>query len=138
VLIAGDNGDNTGGTRIQDFSDDFFTVLNGPSAGPTTIEIMYPRAGYVLENTGAKDSGRIALIQWQEYNGDYPLNIWLTNANGDIMKLIATNVLDTGSYSWSYDPNIPAGSYQIEIDVMYPPEASGQDRAYSGAFTVTK
>ncbi len=107
------------------------------STGATTISVTYPQTGYSLDNSGAKSSGQIATIQWNEQNGDYPVNIWLLNQNNQIIKLIANNTPDTGNYVWMYDSTISTGSYQIQIDVLYPSGKSGQNTAYSGFFTLT-
>lgn len=106
------------------------------SSAATTIQVTYPQAGNVLENTGAKSSGLIANIQWSEQNGDYPVNIWLLNSSGQITKGIAYSAPDTGSYGWAYDPSLPSGTYGIQIDVLYPSGKGGQARAYSGFFTI--
>jgi hypothetical protein len=115
------------------------TTNTAPSTSyvaPTSISVTYPQAGYSLDNSGAKDSGQIATIQWNEQNGDYPVNIWLTNQNGQIIKLLANQIADTGSYVWLYDSTLPTGTYQIQIDVAYPSGKSGQNTAYSGYFTL--
>lgn len=104
----------------------------------TTIQVTYPQAGYVLENSGSKSGGQIATIQWNEQNGDYPVNIWLIDSSNQVVKGIAYSVPDVGSYSWSYDASLSDGIYQIRIDVMYPTGKGGQASASSGLFTIQR
>ncbi len=106
------------------------------AVGATTIALTYPQAGSVLANNSAKSNNQIATIQWNEQGGNYPISLWLQNSNGQIVKAIATNIADTGSYVWASDLSLPTGTYQIRIDVLYPSGASGQDSAYSGYFTL--
>ena len=108
------------------------------TAAATTIQVTYPQAGNSLENSGEKSSGQIATIQWNEQNGNYPVNIWLLDKNGQIIKGLGYSVPDTGSYSWGYDPSLTDDTYKIEIDVMYSSGTGGQDRAYSGFFTISQ
>ena len=104
----------------------------------TTINITYPQSGNSLENSGAKDSGLIAAIKWNEQNGNYPVNIWLLDQNNQVVRTIGTNVPDSGSYSWGYDSSLANGTYQIRIDVLYPSGVSGQNSANSGYFTISQ
>ena len=110
--------------------------VTAPTVGATTIALTYPQAGNVLANNSAKSNNQIATIRWNEQNGKYPISLWLQNSNGQIVKAIATNIANTGSYVWVSDPSLPTGTYKIRIDVRYPSGASGQGSASSGYFTL--
>ncbi|PIR86701.1 MAG: hypothetical protein COU11_04290 [Candidatus Harrisonbacteria bacterium CG10_big_fil_rev_8_21_14_0_10_49_15] len=112
------------------------------SANMTSIQVTYPQEGFVLDNSGAKDSGIIANIQWNQQNGNHPVSIYLLDADNQVARTIATRIRDTGTYRWKYDPTLPAGKYQIRVDVLYPAQdggqpSYGQDNAYSGYFTIS-
>ncbi len=120
-------------------------VYTAPTPAPvarTLITVTYPQSGNSLENSGEKSSGLIANVQWSEQNGDYPVSIYLLQ-NYQVVRTIAINVPDTGSYPWRYDSSLADGTYQIRIDVLYPARnggqpSYGQDNAYSGNFTISR
>jgi hypothetical protein len=145
ITIPNDLASGTYYLRATNYYDPNTTIAQSGSfqvgtvnTSATTIQVTYPQAGNILLNGSEKSNNAIANIQWTEQNGDYPVNIWLLNQSGQIIKAIAYSAPDTGSYVWAYDPSLPSGTYGIEIDVLYQSGASGQDRAYSGYFTVTK
>jgi peptidoglycan hydrolase-like protein with peptidoglycan-binding domain len=100
------------------------------------ITVIHPLAGYALDNSGGKDSGIIANIQWSSLNlGNYGININLINSNGSTFNGIASDIPNTGTYAWKYDSTIPNGSYQIQIASS---EKGGPAAvAYSGYFSLS-
>jgi peptidoglycan hydrolase-like protein with peptidoglycan-binding domain len=109
------------------------TLLTPPIV-QSSIIVTHPQAGYSLDNSGAKDSGLIANVQWAAKGvASDMMGITLLNPNGTIAKIIADNVSNTGSYAWQYDPFIPNGSYKIAIAF----EGKGTSQGISGIFTLS-
>jgi hypothetical protein len=102
---------------------------------PTSISVTYPQNSPTFDfRNGAKDV--TMQIQWNEQNGNYPVNILLLKQTGEIVKTIASNVPNTGSYPLAYDASLPSGTYYMRVDVQYPSGQSGQGSAYSGFFSI--
>lgn len=102
------------------------------------IAVTYPKAGYSLDNSGVKDSGLIANIQWTSSNtNNLPIEIDLINASGMIVKYIATYLPNTGSYAWHYDSTIPDGTYKILVSTQAKEGTPGSAAGQSGYFTLS-
>ncbi len=117
------------------------TASTSTAAKNNTITALYPLTGYGVDNSGGKDSGLIANIQWRQ-DKSYPVSIYLLDSNNQVVRTIAINVSGS-NYGWKYDPSLPDGKYQLRIDVLYPAcdggqVCGGQDNAYSGYFTVSR
>ena len=99
-----------------------------PSTSPVVIKS--PQAGSVWSN-GGKDV--IMTIQWMDKGvAGQTVGITLLNTSGNIVKVIADDIPDTGSYTWGYDPSIPSGSYKISIGI----DGKGGTPAISSVFTL--
>jgi Putative peptidoglycan binding domain len=122
----------TGGNSASFSISNSSQTPTSPSATPT-ITVTYPQSGNILDDSGAKDSGQIATIQWSSTNlGSLNVNIDLL-ANGIIVKNIAQNVPNTGSFVWPYDLTLKNGTYQIEVSSFDKgPSAQG----LSGSFQI--
>ncbi len=111
------------------------------SSTQPVITVTYPQAGYSLDNSGGKDSGLIANIQWvSSLPATSGVTIDLLSSNGSL-KNIASNIANVGTYAWRYDSSIANGTYQI---MMYPgAEVRGigasvpSNAGYSGYFTLS-
>ncbi|MDD5165280.1 MAG: Ser-Thr-rich GPI-anchored membrane family protein [Candidatus Pacebacteria bacterium] len=108
------------GNAIADASAKPFTII-APDVGISTgsINVTYPQAGNVLDNSGAKDSGLIARIKWNSKGlGDHMVGIVLVNPsanNTSIAKTIVATAPNTGTFDWKYDASIPNGTYAIQV-----------------------
>jgi len=106
-------------------------VTQQPSQSTTvsqtpTVTVIYPNGGEVLDNSETK--GPIATIKWTSVNlGSLPIDIYLTDSNGIIVKTIASNLQNTGSYYWYPDPTIPNASYKINVSSHDKGPTAGDD-----------
>lgn len=97
------------------------TTPTVPTTSPTStsaiqIIVTHPQAGNILDNSGGKDGELIANIQWSSKGtGSETLNISLLNSNEGLVKVIAVNIPNTGTYAWKYDSSILNGNYKLSI-----------------------
>lgn len=88
-----------------------FTVV-GSNSQPS-VTVLYPNMGEMLNN-GGRDN--IATVRWTTSNfGSMNVTVGLFNKNGDWIKTIASDILNTGSYNWKMDPTIASGEYKIAV-----------------------
>ncbi len=108
------------GNAIADASAKPFTII-APDAvvSEGSINVTYPQAGNILDNSGTKDSGVIARIKWNSKGlGDHQIGIVLVNPstnNTSIAKTIVATTPNTGTFDWKYDASIPNGTYAIQV-----------------------
>ncbi len=109
----------------------------GPISITTTtpsITLVYPQGGETLDNGGKTN---IATIQWSTQNfGNLNVSIYLKDANNNIIRQIAIDTSNAGSYAWAADPTLASGSYKLDVEAetIEPP---ANEVAVSGMFTVT-
>ncbi|HEU0080753.1 MAG TPA: hypothetical protein VFQ72_01860 [Candidatus Paceibacterota bacterium] len=130
-------GDQTGSDFVaKDSSDGYFTIVMPSSvvnqtATRPTIQVTYPSAGYSLSN-GSKAA--IGNITWTTSNfGNLGVDISLVGSNGYVIKSIAQNVANTGSYYWQNDPTISTGKYQVLLGSS---DRGPSAQSYSGLFDI--
>ncbi|MEI6420291.1 MAG: Ser-Thr-rich GPI-anchored membrane family protein, partial [bacterium] len=122
----------------------YFDIINSPVSRPSpqpSLVISYPQTGYSLYNGLGKGdetatTSVIANIHWNEQNGDLPVSISLLGQDGQIVRTLAQNYPNTGSYIWMYDKTLPGGTYQIKMDIVFSGKGSSEP-AYSGYFTIS-
>ena len=134
-------------SAVQDFSTP--AAIGGPS-----ITIVSPQGG-VLDNGGSACTGKqcgpmsggLAIILWNEKNGNYPVTIYLLDQAGNVVKTIAQNATNTfsdnlagvghytGEFIWSSDASLSDGTYMLEVAVT----DNGREitSAKSNYFTIT-
>ena len=82
----------------------------------SSITVLYPNAGEVLNNGGREN---IATIRWNSSGiGNSNVQIVLINKNDNKTRMIATNIPNTGIYVWKADPMIASGAYKIKISAV--------------------
>jgi hypothetical protein len=102
------------------------------STNQPSITVTYPQTGYSLDN-GHK--ANIATITWTTQNfGNLQVQISLVDLSGRVIKTVAQNVPNTGSYVWANDPSIPDGQYEILLSSF---DKGPSAQSYSGYFTLT-
>ncbi|MBV9349512.1 MAG: peptidoglycan-binding protein, partial [Patescibacteria group bacterium] len=95
-----------------------FMVTEATSGNQPSISLTYPRGGQVLDDSPSTSGSAktLATITWTTTNfGSLSVGISLKDTNGDYLKAIATNIPNTGSYTWMQDSSIPNGKYKIDI-----------------------
>ncbi|MDO8575210.1 MAG: peptidoglycan-binding domain-containing protein [bacterium] len=106
------------------------------------VRVTYPNGGEILGNNSGKDN--IAQIRWNSTNlpSSATIDIGLTDQNGEKGSSydIASNIPNTGSYMWPYNPSILNGKYRIIVSVHTPnttvPSTRSSDLSDS-YFTIT-
>lgn len=119
------------------------TVQVESASTEPAIVVTYPLAGYSLYNGLGKGDGTpatnpIGTITWTSSNlGNFPMEISLLNTSGQLVKTIATDIQNTGSYRWNYDPTILSGKYTLLIDLKVKDGTLGSGAGRSGIFSIT-
>ncbi|MES3005776.1 MAG: Ser-Thr-rich GPI-anchored membrane family protein [Patescibacteria group bacterium] len=89
------------------------TTVSSDVSSPKLV-LIYPDTE---DNTDDFKRGTTINIQWNTVNKtDFPIDIHLLNESGISVQKIATNISNTGSYSWSIPTTLAAGKYKIEVD----------------------
>ena len=89
------------------------TPNNQTNNDQASITITSPKAGDVLT------AGQTYSIAWTSSNLAFPniiTDIQLLSSNNTLVRFLASSINNTGSYSWTIDPNTPAGTYSIVIE----------------------
>jgi len=92
------------------------TISNIPSSQPKSdISILYPTSNQTLTND-PKFHTPIASLLWKTKSTNIKnVTVDLRDQNGVIIKNIASNVVNTGTFVWFSDATIPNGVYQIYV-----------------------
>jgi len=100
------------------------------------ITVTYPQASNILDNSGGKDSGIIANIQWKNSNPnkDLTIGINLVSSSG-YSRTVATGITNatSNSYRWAYDSTLPNGTYKVQV---YEEGKDGSPKGESGYFQI--
>ena len=104
-----------------------FTVNGMPvTSAPESITVTYPQAGNVLVNGDiGKTVNTIANIQWTSSNipAGEGVGIALFKSDGaTLVKYIATNIPNTGSYAWTAIPQSRVAITKFRFTRMKKPE----------------
>jgi hypothetical protein len=116
VVVNAVKSDRVGGGIVGTARSGRFTIKS-PTTNASSITMIYPQAGNILDNSGAKDSGIIGKIQWAYQGaGNAPIHIALFSKEDQLVKYIATNLKpNTTSFAWAYDSSLPSGTYSIQV-----------------------
>jgi hypothetical protein len=127
-------GNHTIQVVVLDTTYPYTTAASLTVVGTPNITVTYPSSGMSLNNNGAL----IASIQWTSSNvGNYRIEIDLINTSGVLVRTLATNLQNNGSYAWSYDSTLPSGTYKVLVSTQSKEGVSDGAAGASGYFTLT-
>jgi len=98
-------------TDIEDFSDDYFSIFGVPQE----LELVTPNGGEVW-NIGGSET-----IEWTSVNLWGNIDIIYTTADGEDPIEIASDIPDTGSFTWDDIPAPPTDTARVRITSDYYP-----------------
>jgi hypothetical protein len=114
-------------------------IKTSPASTNTSIDVSKSSISVISPKTGdTLIAGQTYTVTWTSNNvGDQTIFIDLGSTNNTLVKMLGSGK-NTGSYSWTIDPSIPQGSYQVAVSTSENlPTGKNTAGGRSGFFNIT-